>query len=441
MEEKLSQLFLDGLRVLASRKGTIAVMKAVQDALDLIESGDVNQGFQLLKESMLVADDETKFNVAQLLQQWGFIQQAIDITLELKNKYNNDSQIILLLSECYIDMDEEEKAIDLLQSIDASDDLYLSSLLLLADLYQLQGLDEVAEQKLLNAKNKAPKEPIISFALGEFYLSTGQASKAIPMYESALHSEALTHENVELKLAEALSLNGYFEEALPYYKSGLNRGKSLDALFGYGMTAYQLEKYDIVIPVLKELKELDSHYSTLYPLLAHAYKEEGALEESLKVLKEGLSHDEYNERLLLEAGKLSIKLGEVTKGITYLEKLLKLDSENLEALTLLVEHYEELEYYEDIINLLKDFQHNDPNLNWILAKAYVEEDELQNALNSFKEAHTNFTENPSFLQQYGDCLLQLGHNTEALIRFKQALQYDLTNENLIGLIERLEFNE
>lgn len=37
-----------------------------------------------------------------------------------------------------------------------NDDLYVQSLLLVADLFQMQGFDDVAEQKLLKAKEMMP---------------------------------------------------------------------------------------------------------------------------------------------------------------------------------------------------------------------------------------------------------------------------------------------
>src|SRR5699024_11877433 len=73
--------------------------------------------------------------------------------------------------------------IELLTSISEDDPAYLQALLQLADLYQSEGLFEVAESKLLEAKNIQPDEPIIDFALGEFFFSTGEYQRAIIHYE------------------------------------------------------------------------------------------------------------------------------------------------------------------------------------------------------------------------------------------------------------------
>ena len=43
-----------------------------------------------------------------------------------------------------------------------------------ADLYQLQGMPEVSERKLLQAKELLPNEVIIDFALGELFYQQGR---------------------------------------------------------------------------------------------------------------------------------------------------------------------------------------------------------------------------------------------------------------------------
>ncbi|WKB37133.1 hypothetical protein QS257_10780 [Terrilactibacillus sp. S3-3] len=380
-------------------------MNDLETANALMNSGQTEEGLDLLKEVLKKADDGTRYKAGMIYQEYGFIDEAQAVYGALLRRHPNNSNLLVQMSEILIDKGEENQAIDYLQMIHSLDENYLSAQLLLADLYQLQGLDEVAENKLLGALKMAPHEPVLLFALGEFYLSIGEPHEAVRYYKQVLNASVLAHENVALKLAEALSLCGEFEQASLYYQKGLKQGKTLDGLFGYAVTAARLHKFKTTIQTLEELKALDPGYSTLYPVLAHAYEHEGDLNAALKTVEEGLIEDQYNERLYSEAGKLAAKLHDWKKAAHYYQAWFEEDPENLEALTRLVEIQSQQENYEDIIQLLDNQLFADPMLTWFLATAY------------------NKTENVELAERTMNCALQ---------PFRKILSFCRNTENFFG---------
>src|SRR5699024_6862897 len=123
----------------------------------------------------------------------------------------------------YIEMEHDEAAIDLLDQIKEDDEAYVQALVQMADLYQAQGLFEVAEQKLLLAKQKEPNEIIIDFALGELLFSTGAYQKAIAYYERILvHEHEVANVSIYDRLAEAYAAIGEYEEALHIFRMSDN---------------------------------------------------------------------------------------------------------------------------------------------------------------------------------------------------------------------------
>jgi hypothetical protein len=61
--------------------------------------------------------------------------------------------------------------------------------LISADLYQLIGIPEVSEAKLLEAQKLLPKESLIRFALAELYFSTDRYKKRLSFIRSLLNGK------------------------------------------------------------------------------------------------------------------------------------------------------------------------------------------------------------------------------------------------------------
>lgn len=356
--------------------------------------------------------------------------------------YPNEGELLVQAAECYVDLEQEQEAIAALSKIDENDAAYPPALLLLADLYQTEGLEEVAEQKLLEAKRISPDEPIIDFGLGEFYLTQGHHIKAVPYYEAVINTKGeLANENIELRLAEALSGSGQFEEALTYYEKGLENAREINALFGYGFTAMQIEEYKKAIHAFKELKDLDPQYSTLYPYLAKAYEEEGALKEALDTLAQGIKVDEFNEELYLQASRLSYKAHDNESGEQYLRELLAINPSHIEAAKTLATFLRTEERFEDILDLLNNIEEgeqSDPYLDWSAATALAHEEEYKEAIKRYENAYTYFTNDPVFLEEYGLFLIEEGRRNEAMKLFNLALKQDPTLTHLEEEVLRYE---
>ncbi|WP_416826734.1 tetratricopeptide repeat protein [Ectobacillus polymachus] len=417
-------------------------MNTLQEAVGCIEQGRTEEGLQLLKQVTDHGTDEEKYEAARYYHTLGFLEQALVIMEDLSTLYPEESELTLFLAELYLDFDREDEAIEILNDIKRDDDLYVQGLLLLADLYQAQGLDEVAEQKLLLAHEELPDEPIILFGLGEFYSSQGDFVKAVPYYE-----ELLTEQNeiggvsIPLRLAEALSSLGQWEEAIPYYERGLESHKDIHTLFGHAFTLYQAGMYQRAIPVFLELKELDPHYTSLHEYLADCYEEEGMMQECYDTLKEGLKTDSYSVGYHIKLAEAAARLGFMDEAQTALLEALALDPGHLEAVLKYIHILKHDEKYEEIITAITIAMENgedDPQLTWDLAFAKKQLEQYSDALNHYREAYTSFKDNFTFLEEYGHFLLEEGLRQEARDVFKRLLDLDPTQTHIEELLFNLE---
>ncbi|SIS37156.1 tetratricopeptide repeat protein [Salimicrobium flavidum] len=415
-------------------------MEEIQKAVHQMEENQTEAALQTLQEYLPEADEEEKFTIAELYMQWGMLEEAKMILKEFLQQYPKEQEIIVMLAELHVDLEEDMEAIDLLNKIEPEDEMYLQALMQVADLYQTQGLFEVAESKLLTAKYYDPNEPVIDFALGELAFSNGEYNKSIPFYENALeHSRVIGDIEVATRLGEAHAATGGFETALEYFQEV--EEENPDVQFRYGFIANKAGRNDITIQVWEDLLKKDPYYQSVYPLLARVYEEEGMAQEALEKAREGLKKDEFNKDLYYMAGFLAHKQGDKEAGYQAMKEAVSLDPGYKEAVLFLLENYKQEENYDNVIGLLEDIQNMgevDPLYDWELAQAHREEENFEKASDYYENAYTSFKEDTEFLEDYGYFLVEDGQNEKAASVFKEYLTFEPSNTEIEEFLERLE---
>ncbi|MDM5199510.1 tetratricopeptide repeat protein [Fictibacillus enclensis] len=417
-------------------------MEKLQEAITLVEMGHVQEGIQLVEVLRKEADHQTLYDIARLYENWGHLDEALKIVTQLRALYPEEGDLTIFAAELLIEMEKEDEALEILGQISSCDESYVQSLLLQADLYFMQGLHEVAEQKLLKARKSNPEEPVLAYALGELYLERGDFLKAAAFFKEAEPiANTLPEGDLYLRLAESLSRGGKFEEALEYYKKGLEIKKELHSLFGYGLTAFKTGEFKTAITALTELKDLDPDYTTLYPLLSSAYEEEGALDEALEAVREGIAKDEFNEDLKVRAAKLLYRMGNPEEGERFARDVIALNPSNADAVLHLSSQLKKEERFDDIIELLthvKEQGDETPEMAWDLAYAYKEAEEFEAARGQYESAYPNFKNHEVFLEEYGMFLIEEGEPEKASTVLKHALSLNPNLYHLEETISRLE---
>ncbi|MCT2537377.1 tetratricopeptide repeat protein [Aquibacillus koreensis] len=418
-------------------------MEEIYEAITLMEQDKTEEAIGALEKFLPKASDEEKFTVAELYMQWGMLEEAKMVLLQLIQQFPNESELQLMLAEIHIDLEEDEEAIDLLAAIKPTDEGYLGALIQLADLYQAQGLYEVAEQKLLDAKHFDPMEPLVDFALGELAFSNGEYQKAIPYYEKVMESQQFVSEvEISVRLAEAYAATGEFEKALDYYQS--TESDDPENLFRYGFIAFRADRMDIAIKVWEQLLELDPQFQSVYLYLARAYEEEGMIQEAYDTALKGLKVDEFNKELFFTAGKLANRIGNKLDSYRYVKEAVAIDPGYKEAVLFLVENYKQDNDALAIIDLLthiNEIGEEDDYYKWELARAYNEIESYDDALNFYDDAYNTFKGDLDFLSEYGYFLVEEGRISKAIEVFSKYLTIEPTDVVIEEYLGRLKQNE
>lgn len=367
-----------------------------------------------LRKSLLEQDVEGLAEFASSLSQAGFLDEARSAYLLLKEMAPSFEEWDLLLAEIAIDQNRVEEGLDILLQFDKSSELYPHALLTLADAYQMLGLYEVSEHKIREAMQLLPGEPLLLYALGKLYHSSGKYQQAITLYEQLLQDgqEEVVTDNLDILLADCKNATGDFEAAVHHLERVQDEEHTSDSLFQLGISYFQLREYKRSAQVLKDLLLKDPDYNSAYFYLSKALEEEHQLEEALEVIQEGIDLDPYQAEFYLSAATLQLRLKQTSSAEKSVAQALQLDPEVVEANVLRVDLYMQQERYDDVISLLsngKDALTANPQISWRLAQAYNEVEDFESAAATYEKAYLPLNDDMAFLMDYSEFLVAEGN--------------------------------
>lgn len=400
---------------------------------EAIRENDIERANALF-ESSLQKSAQTK-SIEELaefgeeLHRIGFLEEARDAFLLLKELAPQLKEWDLALAEIAIDENRHEEALDILLQIDKSNPLYPQALVLLADAYQTMGLYEISEQKLLEAIQLLPDEPVLLFALAKLYHSSGEYRKAIPLYEQLIKKKEQQYwwENLELLLADCYSAEGRFEEAVSLLDQVPDEEHTSDSLFQLGLAQLQLHEANRAVQTLAELIEKDPDYESAYLYLAMAHEENEDIVLALETALAGIGINPYQPEFHLMAAKFHLRLGAKQEAKEELSELLELDPERSEGVILLTDLLLEEGKIEEVVQLLETRMKEgaaEPVYHWQLAQAYNELENYESASREYEAAYTALQDSLPFLEDYSAYLLEEGN----LFRLREVAQHALLLE-------------
>ncbi|MCI1985944.1 MAG: tetratricopeptide repeat protein [Lactobacillus sp.] len=396
-------------------------MSYSKEMLDALERGDMADAKAFFKDVLAHDDDETKYNLAEELYALGFTGQAQRLYQELLGKYPDQDDIKTVLADIAVSNGDADKALGYLAQVAPDSDAYVQALMTSADVYQTQGLYEVSEQKLLEARRLAPDEPVITFALGELYFDWGKDDQAALAYADLLRDDVteMAGVSVQSRYAATLANMGQYEDAVAVYEE-LGDTLDVNAAFTLGGLYAQLEDYPKAIETLQRVITEDDSYANAYLPLAQAQEADHQEEAALTTVQAGLQVDDTNPELYALGAELALKEADQELARTYLQKARALDPENQTVMLawsnlLLAEGAD-----EDNVAFLEAIDKSgdiDPQIYWNLAKSYDRLDDVDKARENYLLAFGRFQDSKDFLLD----IIDFFQSTAALPELKAAL--------------------
>ncbi|EGA89645.1 hypothetical protein GPDM_10120 [Planococcus donghaensis MPA1U2] len=398
-------------------------MANIEQIQKAVEQGDPNLLNTLLDDYLLKGDPDEQYGLSEWLAEIGFVEEAIKVLEHLQYIFPEEAQLTIDKANLLIDADREDDALNALMEIPKDDELYAQALVTLADLFQLQGLLEAAENRLNEAIDLMPEEPLLQQAKAELLLDSGRYLESAKIYQE-LEAQHVVIEGVNIseRLAEVYSAGAAYEEALPYYEKALEDLATPDVLFGAAFAAFQTRQYEMAVRRLDELIGIDPDYFSAYLLKAQSYNMAEDYQPAYQAISEGLARDEFDKELYLFAGKLALKLGKAEEGVEHLRQAIALDPEYMEAIYTLVSYFHAQEQDEEVLELAEMVVESGDDwagLYPMVAEAYERTENYKQATVYYDKAYSSFKDDADFLKKYTLFLIEEGKRERALEIIKE----------------------
>ena len=385
-------------------------MSKSEQMLAALQEQDLALADRYFEQALTTDSEEELLDLADYLESIGFFPQAKRIFEKLAPDYPAS---YINLAAIASDDGDLEQAFAYLEEIQPGSDWYVAALLAKADLYQLEGLPDVAREKLAQAA-ALTDEPLVTFGLAEIDLELGDFSQAIKEYAQLDNRSIFEQTGVSTyqRIGVCYASLGKFAAAIEFLEKAVELEYDDAAVYELATILADQEEYQKANLYFKQLDTLSPDfegYEYGYALSLHA---EHRTAEALTLAQQGLAKNPFETRLLLLASQLSYELHDEKAAENYLLQAQE-DADDLEEIVLrLTTLYLEQERYEDILEFAEQEVDN-ALTRWNLARAYQALENLEKAEELYNQLARELHDNPEFLEQYVYLLRELGQFEEA----------------------------
>ena len=375
-----------------------------------LQKQDLAHANKYFERALTNDTEEELLELADYLESIGFFPQAKQIYENLAPHY---PESYISLAQIASEDGKVEEAFAYLEEIKFDSDWYVTALLVKADLYQMEGLPDVAREKLAEAKQLSD-EPLVIFGLAEIDFELGNFNQAIKEYASL--DNRIIYEQTGISTYQRIGVSyanlGKFEAAVEFLQKALEIEYDDTVAFELATILYDQKEYQKANLYFKQIDTISSEfegYEYGYALSLHA---EHQTEEALRLTQQGLSKNPFDTRLLLLASQLSYELHDEQKAEEYLLQAQENAEDEEEIVLRLTNLYVQQERFDEVL----EFEKRDVDnalTRWNIARAYQALEHTKAAVERYRLLISDLKENPEFLEQYIYLLRETGDFEEA----------------------------
>lgn len=376
-----------------------------------LDQQDLAHAEKYFQKALKEDDADSLIALGEYLESIGFLPHAKRIYLQLADDY---PELNINLAQIAAEDDAIEEAFLYLDKVSKDSPNYLSALLVMADLYDMEGLTEVAREKLLQAVGIS-SEPLVIFGLAEIDMSLQYFKEAIDYYAQLDNRQILELTGISTyqRIGRAYASLGKFEAAIEFLEKAVAIEYEDETVFELATLMYDQENYQKANLYFKQLETINPDYPGYEYGYALSLHEEHKTSEALRLVQQGLRKNAFDSQLLLLASQLSYELHDRQNAENYLLQAKEVAVDDEEIFMRLATLYFDAERFEEVIALNRETIDN-VLTKWTIAKAYHALEQEEVALALYNEISADLAENPEFLQDYAYLLREFGQFHKAI---------------------------
>ena len=397
-----------------------------------ISQQDLEKANKYFKRALAEDDVETLLSLAEYLEGIGFFPQASQIYIQVKDDF---PEVGLNLAQIAFEDGLVEEAFAYLEEIPVDSPVYVEALLVKADLYQAEGLSDVAREKMLEASYLSD-EPIILFGLAELDMELELFDEAISYFAQLDNRDIyeLTGVSTYQRIGIAYASLGKFEVAIEFLEKAVELEYDDQTVFELAALLFESEEYQKANLYFKQLDTINPDFDGYEYAYAQSLHAEHKIDEALAMTEKGLAKNDFDANLLLQASQYAYELHDEARAEDYLLRAKEVADDGNELALRLSNLYLEQERFQEVVALFDEEVEN-VLARWNIAKAYQALEQEDAAIQLYDELALDLVENPEFLADYIEVLRQLGRLDEAkeqASRYIQLVPDDLAMQEFLN---------
>ena len=421
-----------------------SIVEQIQNALEEQELEQVYTLFHQFMNEVTEEQIEELIELAAFSASSGFFDEARQAYLLLTQFEPEESAWTILLAEILVNQGEYDQALSVLYDIPEDNQNYPSVLVILSELYKAQGYYDVAERKLLLAKELAPEETILDFYLGTLLFESGAMERSVQYLERFLKNSH--EENGEENRARELLVEASLEigNAEPLQELLSDEGlesASNELLVTIAKHDVQEGNADHAEKLYKEILSRDAENYEALLGLSHIQMFKHEYLKAIMSLSKMTETYPYEKEPFFSLGVSYLSIGQMEKGQEALKQAYELSPESFEimqAYTEILLYQEEFEEVQDILAREIEEGLENGQIFYLMARAKEGLEEFEEVLEFYQKASVELEDSVEFIIDYVRFLREEGRTTEAKEWLEHGQILEPLNEDLQELQQYFE---
>lgn len=337
----------------------------------LFKIEDFNSAYKVINKLNINKDSEPDLcrMKGKILYNHEKPEKALPYLISYYSKFNNDLEIIIILTKIYIDLKMYEDAYDIL--IPAYNNHQDNHNLMIFASKVNRKMGNLSEALLISEKiikkNLVSLEANIEYA--ECLAESGDVKKAIVYFESVVSSNP----NLEstIRLIELYLKYGDLKSAIELIKENINiYSNNAKLVFLYGLCFYKQKKYEKAIEKFHKSDALESNNLSVILHIAKTYTYLGQYDMVNDYFKIAMDIEPNNINILIEWSDILYESMDYQKALSIIDKALMIDPENTKSQEVKAKILFDISMYEEAYTIYSIIN-PDENSNYDTLKKYA----------------------------------------------------------------------